>query len=219
MSNDRFDELMNDAAETFRRPIEPPIDEMWKAIEAEAFGTRPLSLETRGQERSRWFTNRWVQVAATLVVGVTIGRASSLVGRTTPAQPAAVPTVAATTEPAPRVETVAMDAPYQEATNKYLDQTAALLVSLPSEVKAGRSAQFVDRAGELLTTTRVLLDSPAAQDQSMRTLLEDLEMVLAQVVRLQGDRGSKELDFINQALKQRDVIPRLRSAVADISAN
>jgi hypothetical protein len=53
----------------------------------------------------------------------------------------------------------------------------------------------------------------------MRALLEDLELVLAQVVRLQNDRSRAGLDFINQALRQRDVIPRLRTAVADISAN
>jgi len=53
----------------------------------------------------------------------------------------------------------------------------------------------------------------------MRGLLEDLEMVLAQVVRLQNDRGRAGLDLINEALEQRDVIPRLRTAVADISAN
>ena len=113
-----------------------------------------------------------------------------------------------------------LDEPYQVATTKYLGQTAALLIALPSEVKAGRAdEQFITRAGQLLTTTRLLLDSPAASDQSMRTLLEDLELVLAQVVHLQNDRGRTALDLINQALEQRDVLPRLRTAVADKSAN
>ena len=31
MTDDRFDKLMRDAANTFRRPPEPPIDEMWAA--------------------------------------------------------------------------------------------------------------------------------------------------------------------------------------------
>jgi hypothetical protein len=56
----------------------------------------------------------------------------------------------------------------------------------------------------------------------MRALLEDLELVLAQVVRLQNGQNGQdrtELDLINRALEQRDVIPRLRTAVADISAN
>jgi hypothetical protein len=53
----------------------------------------------------------------------------------------------------------------------------------------------------------------------MRDLLEDLELVLAQVVRLRSNASRTELDIINRALEQRDVIPRLRTAVADISAN
>jgi hypothetical protein len=53
----------------------------------------------------------------------------------------------------------------------------------------------------------------------MRSLLEDLELVLAQVVRLQNGTDRTEVDLINRALEQRDVIPRLRTAAADISAN
>jgi hypothetical protein len=52
----------------------------------------------------------------------------------------------------------------------------------------------------------------------MRSLLDDLELVLAQVVRLQNNRSTRtELDLISEALQQRDVLPRLRSAVADIA--
>jgi hypothetical protein len=43
--------------------------------------------------------------------------------------------------------------------------------------------------------------------------------VLAQVVRLQVDQGGTELELIRQALEQRDVLPRLRTAVANISAD
>jgi hypothetical protein len=43
--------------------------------------------------------------------------------------------------------------------------------------------------------------------------------VLAQIVRLQTDDGRSELELIRMALEQRDVLPRLRTAVADISAD
>ena len=113
-----------------------------------------------------------------------------------------------------------MARPYEVETSQYLGQTAALLVSLPSEVKAGRADQhFTTRAGDLLMRTRLLMDSPAADDPAMRSLFEDLELVLAQVVRLQNNSNRLELDLINRALEQRDVIPRLRTAAADISAN
>jgi len=34
MKDERFEELMRDAALTYRRPPEPPLDEMWEAIDA-----------------------------------------------------------------------------------------------------------------------------------------------------------------------------------------
>ena len=230
MTDDRFDDLMRDAAATYRRPPEPPLDEMWTAIEREMREAGAGSGEREAGAGSgkrqlipqRFFplsSSRIPLIAATLLIGIGIGRGSAAIGKhDTP--PAATPlAVAGTTSPSTQSDT-AFAEPYQLATTKYLGETAALLIALPSEVKAGRAdEQFVSRAGELLTTTRLLLDSPAASDQSMRTLLEDLELVLAQVVHLQNDRGRAALDLINQALEQRDVLPRLRSAVADISAN
>jgi hypothetical protein len=139
--------------------------------------------------------------------------------RATLAAPAVETTTATNTANARPDSSVAQ--PYEAETSKYLGQTAALLIALPSEMRAGRADdQFVARAGELLTRTRLLIDSPAANDPAMRSLLDDLELVLAQVVRLQNNQTSRtELDLINRALEQRDVIPRLRTAVADNSAN
>ena len=114
----------------------------------------------------------------------------------------------------------ALDRPYEVEASQYLGQTAALLTSLPSEARSGRTdAQFSRRATDLLARTRLLIDSPAANEPGMRDLLEDLELVLVQVVRLRSNASRTDLDIINRALEQRDVIPRLRTAVADISAN
>jgi hypothetical protein len=227
MNDDRFEELMQDAADTYRRPPAADFDAMWKSIEAtldekqvvsSIGGSTPIvqpTLDLRGGGRthqSSRVTQR-LAIAATLVIGIALGRASMSISKPQPAAPVAA-TVASTDE-----STTPM--PYDVETSKYLGQTAALLIALPSEVKAGRAdEQFVNRAGELLGRTRLLIDSPAASDPQMRDLLEDLELVLAQVVRLQNDTTSRtELDLISRALEQRDVIPRLRTAVADISAN
>jgi hypothetical protein len=92
------------------------------------------------------------------------------------------------------------------------------LIALPGEARAGRADQrFIARASELLTTTRLLLDSPAAADPKVRALLEDLELVLAQVAHLETEQGRVELELIAQALEQRDLLPRLHSAVAGTS--
>ena len=224
MNDDRFEELMQDAAHTYRKPPVPDFDAMWKSIATtldhsqviSSIGgntpvVQPSFLNEARRARSMSRTTQRLAIAATLIIGVALGRASMSFSSSNTNTTAT--TVASNDATAPM--------PYEAETSRYLGQTAALLIALPSEVKAGRAdEQFVNRAGELLSRTRLLIDSPAASDPRMRDLLEDLELVLAQVVRLQNDTTSRtELDLISRALEQRDVIPRLRTAVADISAN
>ena len=221
MSEDRFEKLMRDAAETFHRPPEPPpLEEMWAEIEARS-GFRaaptidsvtPITAARRGFRIPTWFA-----AAATLVIGIGIGRVSTSVGHET-TQPKQ-PEIVADAVPASSADTL-LDRPYAIEASQYLGQTAALLTSLSSDAKSVSSdAQLSMRASDLLARTRLLMDSPAANEPAMRDLLDDLELVLAQVVRLRGTGTRTDLDIINRALEQRDVIPRLRTAVADISAN
>jgi hypothetical protein len=215
MTDERLDELLRDAAHTYRNPPGPPdLDAMWSAIERRTWQGPWLSAPRRWPRVNR--VPAWAAIAATLVIGIAIGRASSLLGRGTP--PAQQLASVSTARPPRADSSLAM--PYETETSQYLGQTAALLIALPSSMKGDRTDdQLIARAGELLTRTRLLIDSPAARDPEMRGLLEDLELVLAQVVRLQENHSRIELDLINRALEQRDVIPRLRTAVADISAN
>ena len=215
MTEERFDELMRDAAQTFRAPPAADFDEMWTEIERRGNlgADRP-----RAAARLSW-TRGWLAIAATLVIGVALGRTSMMIGRRSTA-PTKVASNAAARAPRSDSAVSFTSNPYEAETNRYLGQTAALLASLPSEEKSERgNEQFVARAGDLLTTTRLLLDSPASDDPAMRNLLEDLELVLAQVVRLPNTHSRTELDLINRALEQRDVIPRLRTAVSDNTAN
>jgi hypothetical protein len=198
MTDDQFDQLIRDAAITYNRPADAPLDEMWDEIQPARVARAPRSLV--------W---RVASLAAVLVVGIALGRASSKIGATAPAadqglgvaeQPTAVPQHGGV------------------ATSQYLGQTTALLIALPAELHERRpDSGFVARANDLLLTTRVLLDSPAASDSSLRSLFEDLELVLAQVVRIQQNRTPAEIDLINQALEQRDVLPRLESAAVGAS--
>jgi hypothetical protein len=154
-------------------------------------------------------------IAATLVVGIGIGRMSLQFDHAAPAAPTVT---AVAPQPATEHGNATLARPYEVETSQYLGQTAALLVSLPTEARRA-DPQFAARAADLLTRTRLLMDSPAANAASMRSLLDDLELVLMQVVRLQGSGSRTDLDLINRALEQRDVIPRLRIAAADNSAN
>jgi hypothetical protein len=226
MNDDQFEDLMRDAARTYNRPLElPRTEELWTAIERTlpASAERPTLSVLRGGEpaapplvvrrASRW-TNPWLRTAAVLALGVALGRAS--VRRDgAPATPAAVRT---TTIGAPATSDVPRSD--QIATSEYLGETAALLSALPSELRATRSdPAYLSRADALLLQTRLLLDSPAASDPALRSLFDDLEVVLAQVVRLHTNRDQTRIDLLNDALQQRDVLPRLRDAVAENAAD
>src|SRR3954469_19999244 len=139
MNEDRFDELMRDAERTYRTPPKPDFDAMWTSIEREHFGApaRPAT--------SRFFSNRWIGIAATLMIGVALGRGSTMLNRdSAPPAPSREKTVATTAQ----LPDTLMERPYELETSRYLGQTAALLVALPSEVRAGgTSPQFASRAG------------------------------------------------------------------------
>jgi|CXWL01.1.fsa_nt_gi hypothetical protein len=192
--HDPLDTLLRDAAREWRAPTEVPRDAIWAAVTAE--------LDAPARPVRRGLTPGWgllsAAVAAALLIGVAIGRQGF-----TPA----AGTVAATGTAA------AAPDPYQRATEELLGQTAVLLVALPEQgAPAAANAQLVTQGVELLRSTRLLLDSPVATDPRMRALLEDLELVLAQVAGLEPRRAD-ELTLIRDAVHQRDLLPRLRSAV------
>ncbi|MDE3150629.1 MAG: hypothetical protein KGL93_00125 [Gemmatimonadota bacterium] len=212
MHDDPFEPPLADAARRYHEPPqldEPARDAMWDAIAHAQFGATE-------RRRARW-TPGWIGLAAAVVLGVALGRFTPLDawlhgGRRVANAPTAVASAPAAPPSVPAV--------YESTTSQYLGQTAALLLALPTEVHAGRAdRQFIGRAQNLLLTTRLLLDSPAGHDARFRGLLDDLEVVLAQVVRMQSDPNATDLDLITQALEQRDVLPRLRTAAADISAD
>ncbi|HEY1952966.1 MAG TPA: hypothetical protein VGG76_09175 [Gemmatimonadaceae bacterium] len=208
MDDDRFEDVLRDLPRSYNPPPDAPLDEMWTVVEDAHFNA-PISID-----RSRPFATRapWLAAAATLVIGIGIGR--YLPSRATAAT-GSQPTVAASVAP-PTADTSAVADAYRDQTNHYLGQAAALLISLPARDAKGKTdSTFASKASDLLVTTRLLIDSPAAaQDVKLRSLLEDLELVLVQIARLRGEKTKGDLDLIHQAVEQGDVISRLNSAVA-----
>ena len=103
--------------------------------------------------------------------------------------------------------------PYRMAAVQHLATTEALLVSLRSDVREGRTDTTIAVwAGDLLGTTRMLIDSPAGRDPQLKQLLEDLELVLAQISRLPGAHGqAADLGLIDDAVRRREIMTRLRA--------
>jgi len=212
--NDRVDDLLRDALRSYNTPPgdrEIPLDDMWGSIEAQAFP---------GRRRTPRYAH-WFSLAAALVIGVGIGRLSLVRGHEATAGAPLTPPATVAERPSATAELPAQQ--LDPATSRYLGQAAALLIALPAEANVGRPDQpFMKRANELLLTTRLLLDSQSGSDPAMRNLLEDLELVLVQVVRLEKEREPSrrtEMELIQQALDQRDVIPRLRSAASEYAAD
>jgi hypothetical protein len=201
MTDERFDALMRDAVRTYNRPPEePPTAEMWEAIRDAGRGTRDAG--TNKKPRAVWLPV--LRAAALLFVGIGLGRGSVLLSSRSGGD--------ATSQ-------ARAEDPYRFVTNAYLGETANVLFTLPTEMPASQAGtDIAPRAEALLRQTRLLLDSPAAADSNTRALLEDLEVVLAQLNRLNASRQQLELDLLNSSLEHRAVLSRLRTAVTNQAA-
>ena len=104
---------------------------------------------------------------------------------------------------------------YQLTAVRHLSEAEALLTSFRarSSVDQQMDAQLGSWARELLSNTRLLLDSPVANDPQRRPLLEDLELVLVQIVQLSPGSTPQDRELIEKTLQQDHVMTRLRTAI------
>ncbi len=206
MQDDSFDRWLRESAPSYNTPPTPDVDGMWARIAPHL----PQQAGVRAQ--TPWWANQWLRAAALLTIGVGLGRVSFT-------QPdvleSGTSVAAATTVAGSSVVQSTLSGP---GTDEYLGQTVALLASLQNESSASPANGVVARASALLSTTRFLLDSPSGDDPRVRALLEDLELVLVQVVQMPATRSASDVDHIHQAMSERDVMPRLRTAVANINS-
>jgi hypothetical protein len=105
------------------------------------------------------------------------------------------------------------------ATARHLNDAEALLDFVSADARQGRVDRDLARWGSgLLTQTRLLLDSRVADEPEVRGVLEDLEIVLAQIALL-GDPGfdtermRSELDLISRGVTDAGVRARIRSVL------
>jgi hypothetical protein len=200
MLDDRYDNELRDAARDYNAPPETPRDEMWgRIVAARAAGqsTDPPSVRLLRPLRLP------LGIAALLALGVGLGRLTAPAPEI-PAQP----TVA--TAAAPH----AGDLAYRLAATEHLSQSEAFLTLFRASVHRQGTEQLASAtARQLLATNRLLLDSPAGSDSRTRLLLQDLELVLAQIAQLSGRPSSPDLDFITEGLEDSGVMSRLRTAV------
>ena len=209
MSDEKFEEFLQREAKAYNEPpANVPCEEMFAAIvAARRAGAGAHARTARGPHVTRF---AWIGMAATLVIGVAIGRfaltkqaASSVALRHADASASLTP----------------MDtnggASYAEAATAQLARAEALLSAYDaSGANAGVDKQLSTWARDILSNTRLLLDSPAADDPSRRRLLQDLELVLVQMVQRSPAAGeAEERSHIDRSMERTQVLPRLRSAL------
>ena len=205
MNDEQFEQLLREAAEQYRRPPETPRSAMWASIQE---SRQPQ--HGRRRRSPRWALRQrpvvWVRwgagIAAVLMLGIGIGRVWQ---RGVPAEPVAV---------LAGEGGVGAGAAYQWVAAQHFARVETCLTEFHVEARAGRPAQpTASFARELLTTTRLLMDSPVADEAQVRALLEDIELVLAQIAQFPHRQASDEVELIEQTIERRSVLLRLRSAV------
>lgn len=247
MSDAQFEEFLKRNVRDYNAPpVETPRDAMWNTIAAKRVRRRP-------QRRLA----PWIGMAATLLLGVGIGRVAFAPSRTPVTEVASAPTSPATeaagqltpsdgpvaTTELPAATPAVVDAPSDVvatprnvarststrpaatraepnvtpmtvASREHL-QRAEALVSVVAATPADAVMDSLTGkwAREMLTNTRLLLDSPAGDDPVRRRLLEDLETVLVQLVQRSG-AAVEEREILDRTLERTQLLTRLRSGAA-----
>jgi hypothetical protein len=106
--------------------------------------------------------------------------------------------------------------PMQLASRQHLARAEALIsVVAATPADAVMDSLTGNWAREMLTNTRLLLDSPAGDDPARRRLFEDLEMILVQLVQRSGT-SADERRLIDRSLQRTQLLTRLRTNAAGI---
>jgi hypothetical protein len=194
MNENDLDRLLRAERDTV--PPAAPREEMWEAIAARRQG-KVVSIDQARRTRPRLL---WpVGIAALLAIGFAVGRWSQNGGTPGP--------VVATTE------TGGTSVALAGATLQHLNRTETFLTGF--RLEAGMEhpdTALLSGARDLLSTTRLLLDSPGQSDARTRALLEELETVLVQVAQLRNE-PSEEAKLLARQLDEQGVLPRLRVSI------
>jgi hypothetical protein len=203
--DEKFDDFVRREARSYNAPPDlVPREEMWKAIgEARRASHSGAGGRGPGVNPRHRLTYALIGMAATLVVGAAIGKYALGTRETAPA---GVPVLAAAASDT-------AGASYAVATSEHLARAEALLTAFGnSSPDPASDAQLASWARDVLSSTRLLLDSPAAREPARRRMLEDLELVLVQIVqRSPTDGAAEERAHVERTMERTQVLPRLRS--------
>jgi hypothetical protein len=106
------------------------------------------------------------------------------------------------------------------AARQHLGRAEDLLTMVRADARAGRLDPALGASARgLLSQTRLLMDARGSGDPELDRLLEDLELVLAQVAgvavaeRTDDERARTELELTVSGMDAGEVLPRIRAAL------
>jgi hypothetical protein len=203
MSEEKFEAWLKEHADEYHRPpANIPRDEMWDAI------TRARQARSAPTHR-RWslVADRWsLAAAAVLLIGAGIGLGYWMRG-----SGALAPAVV--TAPSAAADSAIRSTTYEVASLAHLSAVESMLTSFRSTNRPEDEMALRRLARDLLSTTRLLMDSPAADDASRSQLLEDLEYVLVQIVQLDPNAPAEDRAMVDRAISREQVLTRIRSSI------
>jgi hypothetical protein len=215
---DLTEDIKNMANEHLEVP-EVPRDRMWERIDASRRDRRGVvKPDFAPKWRPTWrVTSRGVGIAATLALGMLIGRFLF------DSDPTVTPTPLASNGAGTEVQGPGLNDPvqvqrdvYRLAANDLFGRADFLLTDFKVRSCGTRDLTTVPEwAGGMLVQTRLLMGTPVADDPAVQDLLEDLELVLAQIVGLSRDHCARDMAWIRSGLENRATIDRLRRMSGD----
>jgi hypothetical protein len=195
--DEKFDDFLKQAARDYNAPVTPRADALWAAIEPEV--ARAIAPKPRAMRPFTLLVGS--AIAATLVLGVAVGRWTS---RTT--TPAPVATAAA--------DSSSSNGHARAVTMEHFAEAEVFLTSVRSELKAGvPDADRAERSRDLLVRTRVLLGASQQRTPEMARLLEDLELLLAEIAALPSSGSTLDQQILDESMRDGNVIPRIRATL------
>jgi hypothetical protein len=204
-----LEELLRREVKGYRADVKPPADMMWSRIERDVASA--IRREPRAARRWRW-VGAGAGIAAALLIGVAIGRRS-----TSSDTRGAVPTVARSSPDlaAPPADSM-RDAQMRAAAMSHLMQAEVFLTEVRADLTTGRrDPQRSERSRRLLARTRLIMSNDAGRAPAVERLLQDLELVLAEIAALppRGSASEQSIDarLLDERLRAGAVLPRIRT--------
>lgn len=107
-----------------------------------------------------------------------------------------------------------MNVAYRLAVVNHVVGSEAMITAFRASARRGDvDPQLAKWSRDLLGETRLLESAAPADDATMKRLLEDLELVLAQIVQYsnRGTHSPEDLDLIERSIRRRSVISNIRN--------